>query len=101
MAKMEVAESSRIFCGHRALGYVSNHIPLVSRYIQKRRENLIATSVGKSFHTYGGAKLALLTVSGIHPEDISTLAGGKNLKKCLKKFIVSFYFLMSILQIRL
>ena len=79
MTKMEEAECSRIFCGHRALGYVSNHIPLVSRYIQKRRENLIATSVGKYFHTYGGAKLALLTVSGIHPEDISTLAGGKNL----------------------
>ena len=79
MTKMEEAECSRIFCGHRALGYVSNHIPLVSRYIQKRRENLIATSVGKYFHTYGGAKLALLTVSGIHPEDISTLAGGNPL----------------------
>ena len=73
---MEVADSSKIFSGHRALGFVSNHVPLVARYIQKRRENLIATSVGKSFHTYGGAKLGLLTVSGIHPEDISTLAGG-------------------------
>jgi hypothetical protein len=72
------SESSRLFCGHRALGYVSNHVPLVSRYITKRRENLIATSVGKSFHTYGGAKLGLLSVSGIHPEEITTMAAGKN-----------------------
>lgn len=71
---MKSEESSRIFCGHRALGYVANHVPLVSRYIRKRRENLVATSVGKSFHTYGGSKLGLLSVSGIHPQEITTLA---------------------------
>jgi len=71
---MKTGESSNLFCGHRALGYVSNHVPLVSRYVRKRQENLIATSVGKSFHTYGGSKLGLLSVSGIHPEDITTLA---------------------------
>lgn len=75
--KMKNSESSQIFCGHRALGYVSNHVPLISRYVKKRRENLIATSVGKSFHTYGGSKLGLLSVSGIHPEEITTLAAGK------------------------
>ena len=75
--KMKSNDSSHIFCGHRALGYVSNHVPLISRYVKKRRENLIATSVGKSFHTYGGAKLGLLSVSGIHPEEISSLAAGK------------------------
>ena len=74
---MKSSESSQIFCGHRALGYVSNHVPLISRYVKKRRENLIATSVGKSFHTYGGSKLGLLSVSGIHPEEITTLAAGK------------------------
>ena len=73
---MKTNESSKIFCGHRALGYVSNHVPLICRYVKKRRENLIATSVGKSFHTYGGAKLGLLSVSGIHPEEITTLAAG-------------------------
>ena len=99
MTKMEEAECSRIFCGHRALGYVSNHIPLVSRYIQKRRENLIATSVGKYFHTYGGAKLALLTVSGIHPEDISTLAGGNPLRIFLK--FMMLFDLLSNFQTRI
>ena len=73
---MKSEESSRLFCGHRALGFVSNSVPLVSRYVKKRRENLIATSVGKSFHTYGGAKLGLLSVSGIHPHQITTLAAG-------------------------
>ena len=72
---MITSKDSRLFCGHRALGYVSNQVPLVSRYVRKRRETLVATCVGKSFHTYGGAKLGLLSVSGIHPEDITALAG--------------------------
>ena len=46
-------DASRIFTGHRALGLVSNHIPLVTRYIAKRKETLIATVIGNSFHTYG------------------------------------------------
>jgi U3 small nucleolar RNA-associated protein 21 len=75
-----MSDSSRLFCGHRALGYVSNSVPLVSRYVRRRRENLIVTCVGKSFHTYGGSKLGLLSVSKIHPEDITTLAAGKNRK---------------------
>jgi U3 small nucleolar RNA-associated protein 21 len=63
------------------LGYVSNGVPIVSRYVRRRRENLIVTSVGKSFHTYGGSKLGLLSVSKIHPEEIQALAAGnKDLK---------------------
>ena len=31
---MKTGESSNLFCGHRALGYVSNHVPLVSRYVR-------------------------------------------------------------------
>lgn len=46
-------DASRIFTGHRALGLVSNHIPLVTRYIPKRKETLIVTVIGNSFHTYG------------------------------------------------
>eukprot|EP00095_Tigriopus_kingsejongensis_P011785 maker-scaffold119_size336447-snap-gene-2.31 protein:Tk11785 transcript:maker-scaffold119_size336447-snap-gene-2.31-mRNA-1 annotation:"wd repeat-containing protein 36" len=65
---------SKIFVGHRALGYISNQIPLVTRYIYSRREHLIVTCVGKVFHTYGGAKLGLLSVSKIHPENITALA---------------------------
>jgi U3 small nucleolar RNA-associated protein 21 len=46
-------DASRIFTGHRALGLVSNHIPLVTRYIAKRKETLLVTVIGNSFHTYG------------------------------------------------
>ncbi|XP_043269880.1 WD repeat-containing protein 36 [Venturia canescens] len=65
---------SKIFLKNRALGYVSNHIPLVTRYIQRRKENLIVTCVGRSFHTYGCSHFTLLSVSGTHPGDITCLA---------------------------
>lgn len=68
------SNGSRIFIGHRALGYVSNHVPLQCRFVHRRRENLIVTCVGRAFHTYGGNKLGLLSVSKLHPENISTLA---------------------------
>ena len=69
-------EGSKIFAGHRALGYVANHVPSVTRYIHTRREHLVVTAVGRVFHTYGCAKLGLLSVSKIHPEDINCLAAG-------------------------
>ena len=65
--------SSAIFTGHRPLGYVSNHIPLVTRYVSSRKEHLIITVTGKTFHTYGSSKLGLLSVSKIHPCDISAV----------------------------
>ncbi|XP_063975994.1 WD repeat-containing protein 36 [Diachasmimorpha longicaudata] len=66
---------SKIFSRNRALGYVSNHIPLLTRYIHRRKENLIVTSVGRAFHTYGCAHFTLLSVSGQHPDDITCLSG--------------------------
>ena len=68
------SKGSRIFTGHRALGYVSNHVPLQCRFVHRRRENLIVTSVGRAFHTYGGNKLGLLSVSKLHPDNITVLA---------------------------
>ncbi|KZC03983.1 PREDICTED: WD repeat-containing protein 36 [Dufourea novaeangliae] len=65
---------SKIFLKNRALGYVSNHIPLVTRYIDRRKENLIVTCVGNAFHTYGCAHFTLLSVSGTHPGEITCLA---------------------------
>lgn len=65
--------SSAIFTGHRPLGYVSNHVPLVTRYITRRKEHLIITVAGKTFHTYGSSKLGLLSVSKIHPTDITAV----------------------------
>nr|CAD7602515.1 unnamed protein product [Timema genevievae] len=69
-----MSETSRIFQRNKALGYVSNHVPLVARYIKLRKENLIVTCVGKSFHTYGCTHFTLLSVSGHHDEDIRCLA---------------------------
>lgn len=66
-------QGSKIFLPNRALGYVSNHIPLQVRYIKSRKENLITTCVGKSFHTYGISHFTLLSVSGLHPEDITCM----------------------------
>ncbi len=78
-AGLPMSEGSNIFVGHRALGYVSNHVPLVTRYIESRREHLVVTCVGRVFHTYGTNKLGLLSVSKIHPEDITAIAAGTRL----------------------
>lgn len=67
--------SSRIFRGNRVLGYVSTHVPFVARFIKRRGENLLCTSVGKWFHTYGCAKFRLLSVSGEHPGPITSMSG--------------------------
>nr|XP_033332370.1 WD repeat-containing protein 36 [Megalopta genalis] len=68
---------SKIFFKNRALGYVSNHIPLVTRYIERRKENLIVTCVGNSFHTYGCTHFTLLSVSGTHPGEITCLSADR------------------------
>lgn len=64
---------SKIFQPFRSLGFVSNHIPLQVRYIKRRKENIIVTCVGKSFHTYSISHFSLLSVSGFHPENISCM----------------------------
>lgn len=66
-------EGSKIFVPNRGLGYVSNHIPLQVRYIKSRKENLIVTCIGKSFHTYGISHFGLLSVSGLHPGNITAM----------------------------
>nr|XP_022919949.1 WD repeat-containing protein 36 [Onthophagus taurus] len=69
-----MSQGSKIFQPCRGLGYVSNQIPLQVRYIKSRKENLVVTCVGKSFHTYTISHFALLTVSGLHPNDIICMA---------------------------
>lgn len=54
--------ASKIFTGYRALGYVSNHVPLAIRYQEKTKEHYVITSVGKSFHTYN-VSMSLLSYS--------------------------------------
>ena len=70
-----MSSSSKIFLRYRALGYVTNHLPVVTRYIKRRREYFFVTSVGKSFHTYSSEHLALLTVSDLHSDEITCIAG--------------------------
>ncbi|XP_045623535.2 WD repeat-containing protein 36 [Procambarus clarkii] len=69
-----MGEGSKIFTPYRALGLVSTDIAHVVRYIQRRKENLIVTVVGNSFHTYGAGKLGLLSVSNPHGAAIDALA---------------------------
>ena len=40
--KLDERNGSKIFVGHRALGRISNHIPIVTRYITRRKEHLVS-----------------------------------------------------------
>ncbi|XP_063827478.1 WD repeat-containing protein 36 [Ostrinia nubilalis] len=72
---MSEISSSRVFTGCRVLGYVSTHVPCVVRFVKRRGETLLCTSVGKWFHTYGCDKFRLLSVSGEHPGPITCMSG--------------------------
>lgn len=67
------SNSSQIFLRHRALGYVSNHLPVQVRFIRSRKETLFVTCVGKAFHVYGCNHFKLLSVSPQHEEEITCL----------------------------
>jgi len=67
-------ESSCIFRRNRALGYVSNQVPAATRYIQRRRDTLLITCIGRSFQVYTANHFRLLHVSGLHPDEITALA---------------------------
>lgn len=72
---MTEKSGSRIFTGTKVLGYVSTHVPFVSRFIKRRGETLLCTSVGKWFHTYGCNNFRLLSISGQHPGPITCMSG--------------------------
>ncbi|XP_058062209.1 WD repeat-containing protein 36 [Anopheles bellator] len=65
---------SHLFQPNRALGYVSNHVPLNVRYIEQRRENIAITCIGRSFHVYGCNSFRLIRAGRIHAENITALA---------------------------
>ncbi|XP_017774873.1 PREDICTED: WD repeat-containing protein 36 [Nicrophorus vespilloides] len=67
-------KGSKIFVPSRSLGNVSNHIPVVVKYVSNGE--IFITSVGKLFHVYNN-KLRLIQVSQLHPEDITCLAFSK------------------------
>ncbi|XP_035776148.1 WD repeat-containing protein 36-like [Anopheles albimanus] len=65
---------SHLFQPNRALGYVSNHVPPNVRYIDQRRESIIVTCVGRSFHVYGSNSFRLIRAGRIHQDNITALA---------------------------
>lgn len=77
-----MSTSNNLFHPFKSLGFVSNHIPLIIRYIKIRKEHLIVTCVGRAFQIYGASHLKLLNISPIH-EDVITCIAGDN------KFIYS------------
>ncbi|ALC46221.1 CG9799 [Drosophila busckii] len=72
-----VRESSVIFRRNRALGYVSNQVPAVTRYVKRRRDTLLITCIGRSFQVYTASHFRLLHVSGLHPDEITAMAADK------------------------
>ncbi|KAL1123325.1 hypothetical protein AAG570_002411 [Ranatra chinensis] len=68
-----MAQASRIFVSNRALGYVSNEVPCITRYIKSRNEHVVVTCIGKALHTYGMEHLVLLAVSDRTQDDITCL----------------------------
>lgn len=70
-------ESSILFRRNRAVGYVSNHIPAVVRYIARRKDNLITTCIGRSFQVYTASHFRLIHVGPQHPDDITAMCGDR------------------------
>lgn len=62
MASTSECRPSKIFEGYKALGFVTNHVPFIIRYVQKLDDLRIVTCVGRSFHSYN-SRLRLLETS--------------------------------------
>uniref|UniRef100_A0AAR2KZN0 Small-subunit processome Utp21 domain-containing protein n=1 Tax=Pygocentrus nattereri TaxID=42514 RepID=A0AAR2KZN0_PYGNA len=76
---LNIKRGSSIFCGFRALGLYSNHLPHVVRFHKKHQEFYVVTAVGRCFHTYNVKKLGIVAVSNALPADISYLAADRML----------------------
>jgi hypothetical protein len=97
----------RLFAANRALGLVSNDVPLVVRYVERRKESVIVTCVGRHFHTYAAGHFTLLNVSGGHERDITALAAdkylvytaaGEQVRTVPMQFHSLFYIIFTFLQ---
>ncbi|XP_054747094.1 WD repeat-containing protein 36 [Anastrepha obliqua] len=69
-----LVNSSVIFRQNRALGFVSNNVPAVIRYVRRRKDTLIITCIGRAFQVYTANHFRLLHVGPIHPDEITALA---------------------------
>ncbi|XP_012564230.2 WD repeat-containing protein 36 isoform X1 [Hydra vulgaris] len=69
-------KESQIFAPYRAVGFVSNHIPLNLEV--KGTEHFVTTVVGASFHIYNAGKLNLLFVGEPLTEQIAAVISVNN-----------------------
>lgn len=58
---------------YRALGYVSNHVPMLPRFIKRRGRHLILTAMGNSFLVFESNKLRLVNISPPQEHDIECM----------------------------
>lgn len=68
-----MSSSSRLFAGYRALGFVSNEVPMCTRYNKSNDSNYVITCVGRAFHVYNAEKLGIKSISDTLPEPIRCL----------------------------
>ena len=61
---MAGTSSSQLFCPFRAVGFVSNHVPLVTTC--RGPDNFVLTAVGKSYHQYKVVKLSPLPLRALY-----------------------------------
>lgn len=64
---------SKLFRRNRSIGHICDHVPAAVRFAHRRQENIIITSVGRTFHVYSCNHFRLICVSGLHPEDITCI----------------------------
>lgn len=77
MAERKIKMESQVFSPFRALGFVSNHIPLCLE--ARGSDNFVTTVVGSSYHVYNCQRLNLLFVGQSTSEPISALCSARNL----------------------
>lgn len=65
---------SKLFRRNRALGYVSNKVPAITRFIKRRKDTLVTTCIGRNFQVWTTSHFRLLHVSDVHPDEITCMA---------------------------
>lgn len=71
-------KQSQIFAPFRAVGFVSNHVPLFLEV--KGCDRFVTTVVGKSFHIYNCSNLKLLFVGQASKKDITAITAASGSK---------------------
>eukprot|EP00794_Sanderia_malayensis_P006767 gene6767-7529_t len=84
-----MAANSRVFSSYRAIGYISNHVPLALQV--RGADHFVTTVVGKTFHIYNCSKLNLLFVGEIQKEHIELLTAHGEYTVTASKNIITLW----------